>query len=89
MTIRDLSDLIGIKYETFRKTMTSLKNKQVIGYHTTGDQSNGTKIKWITVNPYIYLRGTKVANWVDDFYAETEWAKLKRQKVKSMPPDTK
>ena len=62
--------------------MSSLKKKQVIGFHSTGDTHNGSAIKWITVNPYIFLRGTHVEDWVKDFYADSEWAKIERQKVK-------
>ena len=83
LSIRDLSDLIGIKYETFRKTISSLKNKQVIGYHSTGDSKNGSAIKWITVNPFIFCRCTKVEHWVVEFYANSEWAKIERQKIRN------
>ena len=83
LSIRDLSNLIGIKYETFRKTMSSLKKKQVIGIHSTGDVVDGNSVKWITVNPYIFCRGIKVEKWVIDFYSTTEWAALERQKMKS------
>lgn len=82
LSIRDLSDLVGIKYETFRKTMSSLKKKQVIGVHSTGDVCDGTSIKWITVNPYIFCRGVKVAKWVIEFYSQSEWALMERQKRK-------
>lgn len=80
LTIKDLSELMGIKYETFRKTMYSLKKNQVIGFHNTGDLD--TSIKWITVNPYIYCRGGKVVPWIANFYRDTIWAKLERQQIK-------
>lgn len=80
LSVKDLSNLIGIKYETFRKTMYSLKKNQVIGFHNTGDLDNS--IKWITVNPYIYCRGGKVAPWIADFYKDTIWAKLERQQIR-------
>ena len=82
LSVKDLSELMGVKYETFRKTMGSLKKKQVIGYHSTGDTDTNNEVKWITVNPYIFFRGQKVENWVKDFYAETDWAKIPRQKMK-------
>lgn len=83
LSIKDLSNLIGIKYETFRKTMSSLKKKQVIGFHNTGDPDKGTSIKWITVNPYIFCRGIRVSKWVIEFYSTSEWAKLERQKIRN------
>lgn len=82
LTVKDLAGLMGVKYETFRKTMGSLKKKQVIGYHSTGDVESKNEIRWITVNPYIFFRGQKVENWVKDFYAKTEWAQIPRQKMK-------
>lgn len=88
LSIRDLSDLIGINYETFRKTMSSLKKKQVIGQHSTGDSKNGTLIKWITVNPFIFCRGIEVEKWVIDFYSNSEWAKIERQKIKKFKKDS-
>ena len=63
--------------------MSSLKKKQVIGIHSTGDVVDGNSVKWITVNPYIFCRGIKVEKWVIDFYSTTEWAALERQKMKS------
>lgn len=80
LSVRDLSEILDINYETFRKTMASLKKKQVIGYHTTGE--NGNEIKWITVNPYIICRGNQVYNWVVQFYSESMWAKLSTENIK-------
>lgn len=80
LDVRELSNLIGIKYETFRKTMGSLKKKGVIGYHSTG--SEGNLVKLITVNPYIFLRGCKIQPWIANFYANTEWANLDTRIVK-------
>lgn len=82
LSIRDLSELIGVKYETFRKTMYSLKKKQVIGFHNTGDVDNGSSIRWITVNPYIFCRGIRVSRWVIEFYSTSDWANLTRQKIR-------
>lgn len=79
LSIRDLAELRGVKYDSFRRTMYSLRDKEVIGFHDTGDE-NGTH--WITVNPFIFCRGVKISVWVIDFYADTEWAKIERQRIK-------
>ena len=76
LDIRELAELRGAKYDAFRKTMYSLKSKGVIGFHTT----EGTN--WITVNPFIFCRGNSVSAWVIDFYKDTEWANIVRQKVR-------
>lgn len=80
LTIKEMSEMLDIPYDTFRKTIYSLKKKQVIGFHSTGDNDNGTK--FLTVNPYIFCRGDKVSNWIKDFYSNTEWAKIERQKTR-------
>lgn len=86
LSVKELAGLRGISYETFRKTLGELKKKQVIGYHSTGDTSNNTCIRWITVNPYIFCRGRKVESWVIDFYKDTIWAQTVRQHVKDNIP---
>lgn len=80
LTTRNLSEMMGMGYESLRKIMGSLKKKEVIGYHSTGECDNGTR--WITVNPYLFFRGRFASNWVTDFYKNTYWAKIQRQKVK-------
>ena len=80
LTVRDLAELRGVKYDSFRRIIYSLRDKEVIGFHDTGD-SNGTH--WITVNPFIFCRGVKISVWVIDFYSNTEWAKIERQRIKN------
>lgn len=82
LNIKELSELINVKYDTFRKTMSSLKKKQVIGFHSTGSSTSNNAVKLITVNPYIFMRGTKIDKWVVDFYKYSEWANIPRQKMK-------
>lgn len=71
LSIHELSDLLGISYDNFRKTMSSLKRKEVIAVHSTGNANNETK--WITVNPYIFFRGSRVEHWISEFYKNTKW----------------
>ena len=81
LSIQDLAELYNVKYNTFRKTMYSLRDKEVIGFHSTGDSENGNR--WITVNPFIFCRGIEISAWVIDFYSNTEWAKIVRQQIKN------
>ncbi len=76
LTIKDLAELYGLTYETFRKTMYSLRDKEVIGFHETGTAQDGNR--WITINPYIFCRGIRIAAWVVDFYKDSMWAKIVR-----------
>lgn len=72
LTMKELAQLHNMKPNTFRKIMSSLKAKRVIGVHETGT-ANHNQTKWITVNPYIMCRGSKVQRWVADFFGDTEW----------------
>lgn len=81
LSIQDLADLCETKYNTFRKTIYSLKDKEVIGFHETGEAENGTR--WITVNPFIFCRGIEISIWVVDFYSNTMWAKIVREQQKT------
>lgn len=78
LSIAEIAEYCELEYETLRRTMSKLKSKQIIGYHNTGDKHNGNVIKWITVNPYLFMRGNKVERWVAEFYADTVWAKVNR-----------
>lgn len=80
LSIEELAKLRNVKYDAFRKTIYSLKNKEVLGFHNTG---NTNEPLWITINPFIFCRGIKISKWVYDFYSETEWAKIVRQKIRN------
>lgn len=71
LSLKELSGLLDVSYDNLRKTMASLKKKEVIAVHSTGDKENGTK--WITVNPYFIFRGGKATNWIMEFYKDTRW----------------
>ncbi len=79
LTVQDLAKLSGLKYDTIRRTIYSLRDKEILGFHVTG--SGETETKMITVNPYIFCRGKKISAWVVDFYSKTKWAKMVREKV--------
>ena len=77
LTIKELAEIREMKYDTMRKIMNSLKDKDVIGYHIRGGQ------KWITVNPFILCRGIEFEPWIIKFYEDSIWAKLPCQTVKN------
>ena len=76
LTVKELADYRGMSYDSFRKIIASLKKKEVIGYHSTGNLETNTCTKIITVNPYIFCRGKKVSSWIYNFYKNTSWAIL-------------
>ena len=61
---------MNISYDNFRKIMSSLKRKEII----YGDRlDDGTKR--IMVNPYIFLKGSKVEPRVIEIFKDSIWAK--------------
>lgn len=65
LTLDMLASMYGLKYDTFRKIMSSLKSKEVVAYHKSGSASpEKNKMKCITLNPYIFCRGMEVDKWI-------------------------
>jgi hypothetical protein len=83
LTLDMLASMYGLKYDTFRKIMSSLKNKEVVAYHKSGSASpEKNKMKCITLNPYIFCRGMEVDKWISDYFSNSQWANFERQKIK-------
>ena len=63
LTVEDLADEYGMKYDAFRKIMTALRKKQIIDYHdkNTVETTKGIIDKrCITFNPFVKCRGKKL-----------------------------
>ena len=84
LTIEDLYVLYGggLKFGTFRKQMGSLRKKEVIAYHNSEITELGNKMRCITLNPYIFCRGMNVDKWISEYFSNSQWAKVTRQKIK-------
>ena len=88
LTLDRLASMYGLKYDTFRKIMSSLKNKEVVAYHKSGSASpEKNKMKCITLNPYIFCRGMEVDKWISDYFSNSQWANFERQKIKKYTKD--
>ena len=88
LTLDMLASMYGLKYDTFRKIMSSLKNKEVVAYHKSGSASpEKNKMKCITLNPYIFCRGMEVDKWISDYFSNSQWANFERQKIKKYTKD--
>ena len=63
-----------MSYDSFRKIISSLNKKGVIGIHKTGckDKPHITT-KAITVNPNIYLKGSDVNETILGLFEESKW----------------
>lgn len=86
LTVENLADEYGMKYDAFRKLMATLRKKQIIDYHdkNTVETTKGIIDKrCITFNPFVKCRGKKVDNYIIDHYSSTLWAEVERQKTKS------
>ena len=69
--IKELAELLDEKYNTFRRIMYGLRDKQVIGFHKA---DTNYEHDCITINPFIFCKGYKISNWVIDYYKDTVWA---------------
>lgn len=86
LTVENLADEYGMKYDAFRKLMATLRKKQIIDYHdkNTVETTKGIIDKrCITFNPFVKCRGKKVDDYIIDHYSSTLWAEVERQKTKS------
>lgn len=70
MTIQSIADALNENYNTIRENIRSLKQKQVLGVFETGDK------KFITVNPWIYTKGTDVNKTVIAYFKDSLWANI-------------
>lgn len=72
LTIGDLADKLEMKYDTLQKIMSVLVRKGILGIHKTGSIDNPNILtKAITVNPYVYTRGTKVNKTILGLFEKT------------------
>ena len=86
LTVENLADEYGMKYDAFRKLMAALRKKQIIDYHdkNTVETTKGIIDKrCITFNPFVKCRGKKVDDYIIDHYSSTLWAEVERQKTKN------
>lgn len=68
LTMKNLSEKMDINYNTLKEIMLSLRKKKILGTFITGAND-----KTITVNPYIYTRGSNVNKTVITYFENSEW----------------
>lgn len=68
LTMKNLSEKLDINYNTLKEIMLSLRKKKILGTFITG-----TNDKTITVNPYVYTRGSNVNKTVITYFENSEW----------------
>lgn len=65
---KDLAEKFEMNYNTLKEIMLSLRKKKILGTFITGAND-----KTITVNPYIYTRGTNVNKTVITYFKNSKW----------------
>lgn len=86
LTVEQLADLYGLRYDSFRRIMSELKKKEFLSYHDKNTLETTVGIinqRCITLNPYIFCRGTKVDDYVASYYRNSIWSSLERPKNKN------
>lgn len=74
---KEISDLLGENYETFKRVITALIKKGVLNrvIRPSDTYANKTK-KCLVVNPYIFLRGQDIEKDIVNLFSETRWANI-------------
>lgn len=70
LTRQTMSNETGLSIKTIDKLLHSLITKQIIGKHKTGHSIS------FTVNPYIFMRGSRINETLKKLYENTKWAKM-------------
>lgn len=68
LTMNDLADKLDMTYDNLKKILLSLRKKKILGIFITGKND-----KTITVNPYVYTRGSNVNKTVITYFKNSEW----------------
>ncbi len=78
--VRTISEQLGENYDVFRKTISSLIKKEVLGKIEQQSDTYQNKTKQcICVNPFIYLRGQDLDREIHDKFANSKWAKIDKE----------
>jgi len=74
---KEISDLLGENYETFKRVITALIKKGVLNrvVRPSDTYANKTK-KCLVVNPYIFLRGQDIEKDIVNLFSDTRWANI-------------
>ena len=74
---KTISDALGENYETFKRIITSLIKKNILGkVERQSDTYANKKKKCLVVNPYIFLRGQDIEKDIVDMFSGSKWANI-------------
>ena len=78
--VRTISEQLGENYDVFRKTISSLVKKDVLGKVERQSDTYQNKTKQcICVNPFIYLRGQDLDREIHDKFVNSKWANIDKE----------
>ena len=74
---KTISDVLGENYETFKRIITSLIKKDILGRieRPSDTYANKTK-KCLVVNPFIFLRGQDIERDIVEMFEGSKWANI-------------
>ena len=74
---KTISDVLGENYETFKRIITSLIKKEILGKveRPSDTYANKTK-KCLVVNPFIFLRGQDIEKDIVEMFNGSKWANI-------------
>ena len=71
LSVSRLAELTESNLQTTKNMISKFKRLEILGSHSTGES-----IKCITVNPYIFMRGSTVNESIAGMFEDTVWAKM-------------
>lgn len=78
--VKIISEQLGENYDVFRKTISSLIKKEVLGKVERQSDTYQNKTKQcICVNPFIYLRGQDLDREIRDKFVNSKWANIDKE----------
>ena len=74
---KTISDVLGENYETFKRIITSLIKKEILGRveRPSDTYANKTR-KCLVVNPFIFLRGQDIEKDIVEIFQGSKWANI-------------
>ena len=78
--VKIISEQLGENYDVFRKTISSLIKKEVLGKVERQSDTYQNKTKQcICVNPFIYLRGQDLDREIRDKFVNSKWTNIDKE----------
>ena len=80
--VRESRRLVSIKNGQLGYKVVFGNRKDIVDCRMKRYEDKVIKMRCITLNPYIFCRGMNVDKWISEYFSNSQWAKVTRQKIK-------